>query len=120
MGFIKRRYSDFRFGLPLVLPIFSFGNFAILAYNFTALKNFLGFEIFTVLLASFLVVTISLVGKLFRKIQLSTDHDLVYEQQRQFAKTQRIILECLQPNALFSDQHMIEERIQYLKKIESK
>jgi len=115
MSYLQKSYFDLRLGMPIFFPFLSMSNFLLIAYNFTGLKDVMGFELFAVLLAVTMVLTLVIIGRTFRKVQLATESDLGYERQKQSAKTQRVILENL-----LSSKHNDElvERIAYLKKIE--
>lgn len=63
------------------------------------------------------VISVILVGKMFRKHQLSTDSALAYEQNKEDVKTNLLILECLAVMHQNDLKPRLDERIKYLKKI---
>jgi len=118
---VKRNYSDFRIGLPIIAPLLAISNFVLLAYNFTDLKDMMPIEIFGIIFATGFVSLMVLMGKVFRKKQQSTDFDLQFERARKHAMIYRIILEAQLRSFLSTDKQAIEiqETIDYLKSIES-
>lgn len=122
LSYIKRRYYDLRQAWSLVAPLFAFTNFILIAYNFTGLKDLLPVEYFVIFFTVGTVVIFFLIGKTFRKKQLTTDLNLAYEQAAEAAKTSRIQLETykliLQKlNSPIPPE--LENRIEYLRKIEA-
>ena len=122
LSYIKRRYYDLRQAWGLVAPLFAFTNFILIAYNFTGLKDLLPVEYFVIFFTSGTVVIFFLIGKIFRKKQLTTDLNLSYEQAGEAAKTSRIQLETYKlilQKLNSSIPNELENRIEYLRKIEA-
>jgi hypothetical protein len=116
-AFVKRQYFDSRIGMVVIAPILSVSNFILLFYNFTEFKDKIPIEYFTIIFIIIIVFVIVSIGKIFRKVQLSTDAALHYENNIQQAKTDLIILKMLgmmHRNQLTPE---IDERIKYLTKI---
>lgn len=121
IGTIKRRFYDLRMAWGIIAPLFGFINFVLLFYNFTALKEILPFEIFVPIFITSSGLLFLFIGKTFRKKQMGTDMDLAYERAPQGAKTVRIMLEYQRD--LMKHMNMLvpvelEERIEYMRKIE--
>lgn len=100
---IREKYLDIRLGWSNIAPAISFINFIMLVY--ITIKNdglFIGIPInllmvvFTIGFSALVIIS----GTVFRKKQLTIDSTLNYEQQREPAKTTRI---------LFDDIHTIQK-----------
>lgn len=116
---LKKFYVDLRYGSGVATPLVSYSSFILIAYHFTNL-NIIPFPIFSVFFTMGIVIGFIVIGKIFREKQLSVDQDLIYQQQRDAARTQRIILEALYSTMESSNKKLdVYERIQYLKMIES-
>lgn len=94
----RRRYYDLRFSWGLLGPSLGIGNFVLIAYNFTDLKQ-IPFEYFAVFFVIFMVATMSLLGSFLRKYQMPTDFKLQYERNVEQVKTDLSQLEAI--NAVF-------------------
>lgn len=119
--FIKRRYYDIRQAWGLVSPIFAFVNFLLIAYNFTKLRDVISIEYFSVIFSIGVGLCLLIIGRTYRKKQLPTDQNLIYERSTQNATTSRLQLEAckiLLEKSNTSVPRELEERIQYLKNIE--
>lgn len=118
MNRIKKFYTDMRYGAAVATPVFSYSSFVLIAYNFTGL-NTIPFPIFAVSFTAGLIVLFIIVGAVFRTKQLSTDQDLLYMQQKELIRTQRITLEAIATNLGILAGSEITERIEYLKRLEA-
>lgn len=115
---IKKWYVELRYGSAIATPLFSYSSFVLIAYNFTGL-SIVPFPIFAVLFSIGLIAGFITIGSLFRQKQMSTDQDILYQQQRDSARTQKIILEAIHEMMESSSKKLdVYERIQYLKQIE--
>lgn len=122
----RRRYYDLRFSWGLVGPLLGIGNFALIAYNFTSLKE-IPFEVFAIIFATIMVCTMSFVGLFLRRYQMPTDFKLQYERNVEQVRTDLAQLEAM--NGIFTHlgHHFDEnykpmikktqERINYLKNV---
>lgn len=120
--FAKRRYYDIRQAWGLVSPIFAFVNFLLIAYNFTKLKDVISIEYFSIIFTIGIGLGLLVIGRTYRKKQLPTDQNLIYERSTQNATTSRLQLEaCKILLEKFNAQvpNELEDRIQYLKNIEA-
>jgi len=116
---IKKWYTDMRYGSAVATPIFSYSSFVLIAYNFTQ-ASIIPFPIFAAGFTGGLIVMFITIGGVFRTKQLSTDQDLLYQQQKELIRTQRITLEAIQSLMNEGDKKTeVLERIQYLKKLET-
>jgi fatty acid desaturase len=105
----------------IIAPLFGFINFLLLFYNFTALKEYLPFEIFIPIFIIGSGILFLFIGKMFRKKQMGIDNDLAYERAPQGAKTARIMLEYqrdLMKHLNMPVPDELEERITFMRKIE--
>jgi hypothetical protein len=100
MIWIRKRYTDLRFGLTAISPLLSFGTFVTVIY--TQISDSIAFEIFLPLMIVGLLSIVTVVGIMFRTMQLKVDSTLNYEQQIEPARTTRI---------LFDDLHKIQEQL---------
>lgn len=115
---VKKWYTELRYGSAVATPLFSYSSFVLIAYNFTNL-SFIPFPVFAAGFTIGLVAMFVLIGRGFRVYQMSTDQDILYQQQRDSARTQKIILEALYDMMESSSKKLdVYERIQYLKQIE--
>jgi len=115
---IKRRYFEFRQGNVTLSPILQFANFLMLSY--LVISDTIPFYIFVPLFILTILITYTVVGNRFRKIQTPTDLNLSYEKATQAAvtvcqlmKSQLVIMKELKikiPNGY-------EKRLEYMKKI---
>ncbi len=122
MSYIKRRYYDLRQGWTILAPLFAYSNFVLIIYNFTELKDFLSQEYFIIFFTIGAGIILLVMGKTFRKKQLSTDLNLAYERSTQYAKTERIQLEVTKKILEKLDEPISQElndRIEYLQRIEN-
>lgn len=118
LGILKKWYVEVRYGAGVITPLFSYSSSVLIVYNFTNLKM-IPFPIFTVFFTIGLLAIFLGLGRIFRLRQLSTDQDLIYAQQKESARTQKIILEALYEIMESSNKKLdVYERIQYLKQIE--
>lgn len=115
---IKRHYTDMRYGSGVSVPVFSYSSFILIAYNFTGLQQ-IPFAIFAPLFTAGLITLFIITGKVFRVKQLSTDQDLLYAQQKELIRTQRITLEAIVKHPDLETTQAVLERIEYLKKLEA-
>lgn len=102
------------------------GNFLLIAYNFTNLKD-LPFEVFMVIFILAVVSAMSFFGLFLRRYQLPTDFKLQYERNVEQVKTDLVQLQGIQ--RIFShlgskfvkdfqkDVNLLDERIKYLKDV---
>ena len=111
---LKRKYADIRWGYSQIGFFIGLANFLLLVYNFTEAKDFISFELFVLLLSVILLVGLTMIGKVFRKTQMSVDHDLGFEQAPLNAKVYRLILEQ------YPQTEETKDFISYLKRIEDK
>ena len=111
---LKRRYSDLRWGYSQVGVIIGLSNFLLLAYNFTNAKELTSFPIFVSLTAVGFGLSLILIGHVFKKQQMSTDHDIGFEHSPVIAKAYRLILQQLPQ----TEETM--QFVKYLKKIEAR
>ena len=120
-SFTKRRYVDIRMAATLVSPIIAFGNFLLLAYNFTVIKEAIPFHLFVPLFIFSVVAFLVVTGRLFRKKQQATDITLAFERSVEANKSIRIITEYMievgKKLDVKTPQEIID-RVEYLKKIE--
>ena len=122
MSYFKRRYYDLRQGWTILAPLFAYSNFVLIIYNFTDLRESLSQEMFIILFSIGAGIILLLMGKTFRKNQLSVDLSLAYERNKAAAKTLRIHLETSKKILEKMNEPIpeeLEERIEYLRKIES-
>ena len=117
MNFFKTQYFDSRFGMAVLGPLLTVSNFVLLSYNFTGLNDILPLRYFAPVFVIVFVVSVIVVGKMFRKHQLSTDSSLAFEQNKEDAKNNLLILECLAVMHQNDLRPKLDERIKYLKKI---
>ncbi len=82
---IKKRYQEFRFGVQTVGPVMQLANFLMLAY--LTINEFIPLYIFAPLFVMVIIVTYTIIGNKFRKIQQTTDLDLSYEKSKAAGKT---------------------------------
>ncbi len=118
ISFFKRKFYDMRYAYGLVAPIIAYSNFALIAYNFTDLKD-IPFEIFAPIFSVGLVTILTMAGMVLRKKQLPTDFKLQYERNIELVRTQLVILKAIRDlnSNKFSDKNtmnMIEQRVRYL------
>ena len=116
-SFFKTQYFDSRFGMVVLAPLLSISNFVLLSYNFTKISDILPLRYFAPAFIAIFIVSVILVGKTFRKHQLSTDSALAYEQNKEDLKTNLLILECLAVMHHNDLRPRLDERISYLKGI---
>lgn len=120
-SFSKRRYTDIRYAIGILAPIFAYTNFILLAYNFTELKNILPFYLFAPMFSIGMIILLVYVGLLFRKKQQATDITLAYERSVEGNRTARIsmehIMELGEKLGVKPTQEYID-RVAYLRKIE--
>lgn len=122
VSYFKRRYYDLRQGWTVLAPLFAYSNFVLIIYNFTNLKEIVSQEIFVILFSVGAGLILLLMGKTFRKKQLSVDLSLAYERNKAAAKTLRIHLETSKRILEKMNEPVsieLEERIEYLRSIES-
>lgn len=120
-AFSKRRYVDVRMAATLVSPVIAFGNFLLLAYNFTGIKEIIPFNLFVPLFIFSVIVLLVTIGKLFRMKQQATDITLSFERSVEANKSIRIITEYMIEVGKKLDvktPQEIMDRVEYLKKIE--
>ena len=119
---IKRNFVDMRLAWGLVAPLIALSNFILLFYNFTDLKDKIPFDYFLLGFGVLSVVILIVIGKIFRKNQLSTDINLAYEQSTEHVRTQRIEMEAIKEIAnkmQISLPFEFFQRVEYLKKLEN-
>lgn len=85
---IREYYVDLRFGWSAIAPVIGFANFIMLSY--IAIKAYIPFEIIIPILTISLIISLTIIGTIFRKKQLSIDSTMNYEQQVEPARTGRI------------------------------
>lgn len=95
IGNLKRRYLDLRLGGVTVNPIIQASNFVMLSYTIIIMTFNIPFWVYAPLFLIGVVSVFTIIGLLFRKIQLSTDEDLKYEKQKELNKTQFEIMKQL-------------------------
>jgi len=114
---VKRKYFDGRVGMVALSPILAISNFIFLAYNFTDLKNYVIFEIFAVIFLIIFLVSVTIIGNVFRNVQTPMDIKLQYEKNIEQAKTMIVLLNAVKAN---SNDESINERIAYHQRIVNK
>ncbi len=82
---IKRRYFDFRNGHLTLAPLISFSNFMMLAY--LTINEFIPIWLFAPLFTIAVLISFTVVGNYFRKIQVATDLNMGYEKATESATT---------------------------------
>lgn len=97
---LKRRYLDMRLGGVTINPIIQTSNFVMISYTIIILTLDIPFWIYTPIFLIGVVLVFTVIGLLFRRIQLSTDEDLKYEKQIQLNKT---LLEIMKQQIQISD-----------------
>ena len=118
MNPIKKFYMDMRLGSGVATPIFSYSSFVLIAYNFTGLKE-IPFPVFVAGFTAALITGFIIIGSIFRNHQMSTDQDLIYYQQKELIRTQRITLEAITKHPDIETTQQVTERIEYLKRLEA-
>lgn len=116
--FLKRRYFDFRAGNANLSPILSFGNFLMLAY--LTINEVIPLYIFAPLFVISILVTFTIVGSYFRKVQISTDVNMLYEKKTEAAKTSYEVMRLVHAIAHKNDVTVPNSyltRMKYVKKI---
>ena len=116
--FIKRRYFDFRSGNMVLSPILQFGNFLMLAY--LTINEYLPIYIFAPLFVLAILTTFTITGNTFRKIQVSTDVNMIYEKSTEAAKTVVLMMEAQKDILTSLNKETtveFEKRLQYMKNI---
>lgn len=106
---IKRLYYDLRQGQSVIFPIVSLVNFIIISYSLTNITNLIPFRFYIPIVVITMIVSLIVIGNVFRKKQQSTDFALSYEQNTELVRTLDAILS--------QDKDKINERIVYHKKI---
>ncbi len=122
----RRRYYDMRFSWGLVGPLIGVGNFVLIVYNFTSLKD-IPFEVFAIIFAVIIISVMSFLGLFLRRYQMPTDFKLQYEKNVEQVRTD--LSQLLAIRAVFNhlgskflesykdDLEQIDGRIAYLKNV---
>jgi hypothetical protein len=115
---IKRRYYDMRVGGVTVAPFIQLSNFLMLSY--LTINELIPIWVFAPLFVVSILLTFTLIGNKFRKIQTSTDFNMQYEKATENARTDYIMMlgikEMIDSSGGYYPNGFIE-RIEYLKKI---
>jgi membrane protein YdbS with pleckstrin-like domain len=96
VDFVKKRYYDTRVGVTTVSPLIALVNFILLSYNFSTIKESLNIWTFGILVASGLIVALTIIGVFFRKKQYKIDLAYMYLENKEQLKTDLIILNALE------------------------
>ena len=84
-SYLKRRYTDLRTGGVTLNPIIQASNFMMLAY--ITISESIPMIIFAPIFLISIFVLFTGVGLTFRKVQLSTDLDIIYERNQSLNAT---------------------------------
>lgn len=114
----KRVYFDFRLGGLTINPIIQASNFFMLIY--LSIQNTIPVWLFLPLFVITIFATFTIIGNKFRKVQFTTDSNLLYEQQTEQAKTHLIICQALSKLNGMQKDYELDTRINYLKGIVNK
>ena len=108
-----------RVGQAFVFPVLSIINFVIISYSLTPIGGWLKFELYVPLMLVVVLLALLAIGKFMRVKQQTTDLRLVYEQDKENAKNQIIILKALQRSYVQHDPMYVElgKRITYHEEI---
>jgi len=97
---VKRRYYDFRSGGITLAPVLGISNFMMLVYM--TINESVPLYIFVPAFAVLVLVSFTIIGRTFRKIQFSTDLNMGFERASKQGRTffeimesQRMMLEKL-------------------------
>jgi len=95
INYLKRKYTDMRFGMSQFAVVIGITNFLLISYNLTVIKDYIEFHWYALISANFFIISLIVIGKLFRVKQMSTDNTLAFAQQPIDRHRDRIILENL-------------------------
>ena len=76
-------------------PVMVITNTVLLVYNFTALQNIMPLRYFAPLFIIMFVVSVILIGRIFRKHQQSTDNALAFDQDKKRRWVELVTLKAL-------------------------
>ena len=108
-----------RNGWTVIAPLFGFSNFLMLSYM-TLIKDAIPIWLFGVFFAPLVIVTLVVIGNIFRKKQMRTDLDSSYMEAAESAKSLRILYDMiLDPDNAEKRNEAILRR-EFLLKIEEK
>lgn len=107
-----------RLGGAMIAPMIQMANFSMIAFLY--IREALPIEIFAPLFIISGFMILSVIGNHFRKHQTSTDHQMIFEKQTQYAKvmyeimkTQRFLMEKNQAKTSIG----FNDTVEYLRKI---
>ena len=112
VDFVKRSFAHTKWGYSQCGFFLGLGNFLLLVYNFTSVKNYVDFTMFVPIFSIGLLFLFLFIGHFFRKKQMATESTLGFEHSPTLAKILRLILESIPKSNESSKQ------IEYLKNIE--
>lgn len=111
---LKRRYFDFRNGNQTLAPILQFSNFMMLAY--LTINDVIPMWVFAPIFVITVLISFTVVGHYFRKIQVATDLNMGYEKATEAGATVYHMMKAIEdPNYTKSDEY--QNRMDYMKRI---
>jgi len=88
----KKIYFDMRIGQSVFFPIMAMINFIIISYSLTDISNIVPMEYYVPIVISTLVISLILIGSVFRKRQHATDVTIAYENNPEFIRDMEALM----------------------------